>query len=85
MWFQAHLYDGYKYRGNRNLEELTEFVLSNLKVNIEEISSANWDKLRKNKWLLFLCADSDICLEKSSIKKLAATLVYCYFICCEFI
>lgn len=73
--FQAHLYEGYKYTGERTLEGLSKFVLSNVKVNIKELNSNNWKEANKQQWLLFLCADSDMCEEESTMKKLAASLV----------
>lgn len=71
---QAHLYEGYKYKGDRSLEQLTEFVMSNVKVDIQKINTDTWKGISKQNWLLFLCA-TDMCLETMTMKKLAASLV----------
>lgn len=73
--FQAHLYEGYKYGGERTLDKLIEFVMSNINVNVHEISSLNWKKVEKQSWLLFLCLDKETCPENTTIKKLTASLV----------
>lgn len=73
------MHEGYKFTGSRTLEDLTEFVLSNVKVNIQELSLSNWENISQEKWLLFLCAENDMCPEKSTIKKLAASLVIDFY------
>ncbi|KAJ8970385.1 hypothetical protein NQ314_001253, partial [Rhamnusium bicolor] len=72
---ESHMYEGEKYIGDRTVEALQEFVLSKLKVDIQEISSENWDTLNKVQWLLFLCGDSNVnCPERVTMIKLAASL-----------
>lgn len=73
------MYEGEKYKGDRTVKALQEFVLSKLKVDIKEIYSENWGGLNKQQWLLFLCGDSNVnCPEKETMIKLAASLViYC--------
>lgn len=74
--FQAHIYDGEKYRGPKTLEALEEYILSKVHVNLEEIDQNSWARLKQKQWVLFLCSpDNYNCPEKDTITKIAATLV----------
>lgn len=75
---QAHLYEGEKYVGSRTLDNLKEFVLSKVSVEVKLITPKDWDhsEFRKEQWLLFLCPDdSPFCPEYETKLKLAASLV----------
>lgn len=75
---QAHLYEGEKYTGPRTLENLKEFVLSKVSVEVKLITPKDWDHsgFRKEQWLLFLCPEgSSSCPEYETRLKLAASLV----------
>lgn len=57
------------------MKALEDFVLSKIQVNLEKITADNWDQLSQKQWLLFLCAKDNICPEKKTMIKLAASLV----------
>ncbi|XP_018569443.1 dnaJ homolog subfamily C member 10-like [Anoplophora glabripennis] len=74
---ESHVYEGERYRGDRSVEALEDFVLSKIKVDIEEISSSDWENLDfdRKQWLLFLCGDNNVnCPERKTMTKLAASL-----------
>ncbi|KAG5887580.1 hypothetical protein JTB14_009988 [Gonioctena quinquepunctata] len=74
---EFHLYEGLKYTGERTVEAIEEYVLSKLTVEIEEITSENWEhkQFENQQRLLFLCSDENInCPERKTILKLAASL-----------
>ncbi|CAH1183258.1 unnamed protein product [Phaedon cochleariae] len=72
---ESHLYEGIKYVGDRSVEALEEYVLSNLQVDIEQITTEKWGQVETEQWLLFLCPDeSSNCPEKKTMIKLAASL-----------
>lgn len=75
VYFQSHMYEGLKYRGERTLDALKQFIFMKININIQEITPMNWDKLnfKKKNWLLFLCGGDD-CPEEETRQKLAATL-----------
>lgn len=72
------MYQGEKYNGERTLEALHDYVLSQLATVVHEITPENWDheSLRKKQWLLFLCAEEgSSCPEPETRTKLAAIFV----------
>ncbi|KAK9752946.1 Thioredoxin [Popillia japonica] len=75
---QAHLFEGEYYRGSRSLEDLEDFVLSKLDVNIINVGSQLWndDIFKRQNLLVFLCSESNaaLCLEDKTQKKLTASL-----------
>ncbi|KAJ8922000.1 hypothetical protein NQ315_008638 [Exocentrus adspersus] len=74
---EAHLFEGERYRGDRTVEALEDFVLSKIRVDIKEISSIDWEnsEFDQHQWLLFLCGENNVnCPEKRTMIKLAASL-----------
>lgn len=69
--------DGEKYRGPKTLEAMQEFILSKTLVNVKSIKAEQWDELKSQQWVLFLCGNDNNanCPEMDTIKKVAATLV----------
>lgn len=76
------MYDGVRYKGDRSVEALEDFVLSKIKVDIKDISSKDWESFDdKQQWLLFLCGDDNVnCPERKTMKKLAVSLVILFIL-----
>ncbi|KAJ8942244.1 hypothetical protein NQ318_003091 [Aromia moschata] len=74
---KSHLFEGQRYIGDRSVEALQEFVLSKIKVSINQISAPEWknDKFKQHNRLLFLCCDNHVnCPEEDTKIKLSASL-----------
>lgn len=77
--------DGEKYRGPKTLEAMQQFILSKILDNVKSVKAEQWDELKTQQWVLFLCGNDNVkCPEMDTIKKVAATLVYfTRFLCCQ--
>ncbi|KAL1491528.1 hypothetical protein ABEB36_012112 [Hypothenemus hampei] len=72
---EAHLYEGEKYRGSKTVQAMQEFILAKIQVKIHKISLPDWDAMKLQQWLLFLCGSESLsCPEENNIKKIAATM-----------
>ncbi|KAJ3650312.1 hypothetical protein Zmor_022007 [Zophobas morio] len=73
---QAHLHEGQRYRGPRTFDRLKDYVLSQLTVDVKDITTESWSDGDSHKqWLLFLCSEDGFdCPEHETRLKMAAIL-----------
>lgn len=66
-----------KYNGERNEDDMLQFILSRLQVTVVKVDDRVWERDRgSSSWLLVLCwAEDSVCLDADTRLKLAAILV----------
>ncbi|XP_011310847.1 dnaJ homolog subfamily C member 10-like [Fopius arisanus] len=78
LFYPKNSQHGIRFTSRKNYDEISEFIMSRLDVNLEKLSQSSFHRLikdstsRKNSWLIFTCGKNRECFEEEDQLKISA-------------